>query len=54
MLIASFFKQRDSSSSVDAGTKISPIAKDLIEGFGFAFNPFDNSFRITSNKILFS
>jgi hypothetical protein len=54
MLTASFFKRRDNSSSVDAGTKISPIAKDLIKIFGFAFNLLDNSVRITTNKVLFS
>jgi hypothetical protein len=54
MLTASFFKQIDSSSSADTGTKISHVAKDLNKGFSFAFNPLDISFRITTNKVLFS
>jgi hypothetical protein len=54
MLTTSLFKQRDSSSSADTRTKISSIAKDLIKGFGFTLNPFDNSFGITMNKVLFS
>jgi hypothetical protein len=53
MLTASFFKQGDNSSSADTGTKLYPIAKDLIKGFGFAFNSPDNSFKITPDKILF-
>jgi hypothetical protein len=52
MLIASFLKEGDDSSSTSKGAEVSSIAKNLIKSYIFAANSPDNPAEITTNKVL--
>jgi hypothetical protein len=52
MITANLFQNGHDPTSTSKSTKIPSVTKNLLEGFGLAVNPLDNSIGVTIDEFL--